>query len=43
MQKYLKKLRDQALIEWKNDEIKKAYEAGVAAQEKTGAQEKPGA
>ena len=31
---YLKKLRAQALIEWKNDEIKKAYEAGVAAQEK---------
>jgi parvulin-like peptidyl-prolyl isomerase len=37
MQKYLKKLRDQALIEWKNDEIKKAYEAGLAAQEKPGA------
>jgi peptidyl-prolyl cis-trans isomerase SurA len=37
MQKYLKKLRDQALIEWKNDEIKKAYEAGLAGQEKAGA------
>jgi peptidyl-prolyl cis-trans isomerase SurA len=37
MQKYLKKLREQALIEWKNDEIKKAYEAGVAAREKQGA------
>lgn len=37
MQKYLKKLRDQALIEWKNDEIKKAYEAGLVAQEKSGA------
>jgi peptidyl-prolyl cis-trans isomerase SurA len=37
MQKYLKKLRDQALIEWKNDEIKKAYEAGLAEQEKAGA------
>jgi peptidyl-prolyl cis-trans isomerase SurA len=37
MQKYLKKLRDQALIEWKNDEIKKAYQAGLAAQEKQGA------
>ena len=34
MQKYLKKLRDEALIEWKNDEIKKAYEAGLAQQEK---------
>ncbi len=34
MQKYLKKLRSQALIEWKNHEIKKAYETGVAEQEK---------
>jgi peptidyl-prolyl cis-trans isomerase SurA len=32
MQKYLKKLRSTALIEWKNEEIKKAYEAGVAAE-----------
>ena len=32
--KYLKKLRDQAIIEWKNDEVKKAYDAGVAAQPK---------
>jgi peptidyl-prolyl cis-trans isomerase SurA len=32
MQKYVKKLRDTALIEWKNEEIKKAYEAGVAAE-----------
>jgi peptidyl-prolyl cis-trans isomerase SurA len=31
---YIRKLRSQALIEWKNDEIKKAYEAGVAVQEK---------
>ncbi len=28
--KYLKKLRDQAIIEWKNDEIRKAYEAFLA-------------
>lgn len=43
MQKYLKKLRDQALIEWKNDEIKKAYEAGLAAQDKqVAAQDKQG-
>jgi len=34
MQQYLKKLRDQALIEWKNDEIKKAFLAGVAARDK---------
>ena len=32
MQKYLKKLRGQAIIEWKNEEIKKAWEAGVAAE-----------
>jgi peptidyl-prolyl cis-trans isomerase SurA len=31
---YMKKLRTQALIEWKNDEIKKAWDAGVAEQEK---------
>ena len=30
MVKYLKKLRDQAIIEWKNDEIRKAYEAYMA-------------
>jgi parvulin-like peptidyl-prolyl isomerase len=33
MHAYIKKLRAQALIEWKNDEIRKAYEAGVAAQD----------
>jgi peptidyl-prolyl cis-trans isomerase SurA len=31
-QKYLARLRDQAIIEWKNDEVKKAWEAGLAAQ-----------
>jgi parvulin-like peptidyl-prolyl isomerase len=31
--KYLKKLRGQAIIEWKNDEMKKAYEVGVAQSE----------
>jgi len=31
-QKYLVRLRGQAIIEWKNDEVKKAYEAGLAAQ-----------
>ena len=30
--KYLVKLRAQAIIEWKNDEVKKAYLAGLAAQ-----------
>jgi peptidyl-prolyl cis-trans isomerase SurA len=34
MHAYMRRLRTQALIEWKNDEIRKAYEAGVAAQEK---------
>jgi parvulin-like peptidyl-prolyl isomerase len=29
-QKYLVRLRAQAIIEWKNDEVKKAYEAGLA-------------
>ena len=33
---YMKKLRTQALIEWKNDEIRKAWEAGIAAQDKQG-------
>jgi len=34
MRAYVKKLREQALIEWKNDEIHKAYDAGVAEQDK---------
>jgi peptidyl-prolyl cis-trans isomerase SurA len=34
MHAYVRKLRAQALIEWKNDEIRKAYDAGVAAQDK---------
>ena len=36
MQKYLRKLRSQAIIEWKNDEIEKAWKTGLAAQEKQG-------
>jgi parvulin-like peptidyl-prolyl isomerase len=32
MIKYLKRLRDQAIIEWKNDELRKAYEAWEAKQ-----------
>jgi peptidyl-prolyl cis-trans isomerase SurA len=34
--KYLAKLRGEAIIEWKNDDIKKAYEQGLA-QQKAGA------
>ncbi len=34
LDKYLAKLRDQAIIDFKNDDIKKAYEAGVAARTK---------
>lgn len=29
LQKYIERLRAQAIIDWKNDEIKKAYEIGV--------------
>ncbi len=29
MVKYVEKLREQAIIEWKNDEVKKAYEIGL--------------
>jgi peptidyl-prolyl cis-trans isomerase SurA len=32
--KYLIKLRSQAIIEWKNDDVKKAFELGVAQQAK---------
>ncbi len=31
-QKYLTKLRSQAIIEWKNDDVKKAFEAGTKLQ-----------
>lgn len=42
--KYLARLRTQAIIDWKNDEVKKAYEAGVKAQDAAAAKaEKPGA
>jgi parvulin-like peptidyl-prolyl isomerase len=36
MQKYLVKLRAQAIIDWKNADIKKAYEEGLASQAKAG-------
>lgn len=32
LRKYLARLRQQAIIEWKNDEMRKAYETGLAAQ-----------
>jgi peptidyl-prolyl cis-trans isomerase SurA len=32
--KYLKKLREQAIIEWKSDEIRKVYEQRIASLEK---------
>lgn len=35
--KYLEKLRAQAIIEWKNEDIKKAYDEGVKRQAVTGA------
>jgi peptidyl-prolyl cis-trans isomerase SurA len=35
MEKYLAKLRAEAIIEWKNDELKNAYEQGLAAASKT--------
>jgi hypothetical protein len=34
-QKYLDKLRTQAIIEWKNQEIKKAFEQGLKQQAAT--------
>ena len=33
MRKFLTRLRSQAIIEWKNDELKKAYEKQLAADE----------
>ena len=32
--KFLDRLRAQAIIEWKNDELKKAYESQIAAEAK---------
>ena len=39
MEKYVKRMREQAIIEWKNEEIKKVYEQGIAAEDKG---DKPG-
>lgn len=41
-QKYLVKLRSQGIIEWKNDEVKKAWETGVALQPTEADAAKPG-
>jgi peptidyl-prolyl cis-trans isomerase SurA len=35
--KYLTRMRTQAIIEWKNEEVKKAYDAGVKMQEENAA------
>ena len=32
VKKYLQRLRGQAIIEWKNDDLRKAWEIGVAAE-----------
>jgi hypothetical protein len=32
MRKMLQRLRAQAIIEWKNDDLRKAWEIGVAAE-----------
>jgi peptidyl-prolyl cis-trans isomerase SurA len=36
--KFLERLRSQAIIEWKNDEVKRAYEKGLADMKKQGTQ-----
>jgi parvulin-like peptidyl-prolyl isomerase len=36
-QKYLEKLRGQAIIEWKNQDVKKAFEQGLKQQAVPGA------
>ena len=33
MLQYLQQLRGQAIIDWKNDEVKKAYELGLKQQQ----------
>jgi parvulin-like peptidyl-prolyl isomerase len=36
--KFLERLRAQAIIEWKNDDLKRAYERGLAEAKKQGGQ-----
>jgi hypothetical protein len=38
MRKFLARLRAQAIIEWKNDELKKAYEKQIASEPATSGQ-----
>jgi len=40
-QKYITKLRGQAIIEWKSEDVKKAYEEGLAEQAKENAAAAP--
>jgi peptidyl-prolyl cis-trans isomerase SurA len=40
-QKYISKLRSQAIIEWKNDDVKKAYQEGLTEQAKEAATAPP--
>jgi peptidyl-prolyl cis-trans isomerase SurA len=40
-QKYITKLRAQAIIEWKNEDVKKAYQEGLAEQAKENATAPP--
>jgi hypothetical protein len=32
IRKYLQRLRGQAIIEWKNEDLRKAWEIGIAAE-----------
>ena len=41
MRKFLERVRRQAIIEWKNEELRKAYEQQVAV-ESTGSDQTPG-
>jgi parvulin-like peptidyl-prolyl isomerase len=40
-QKYITKLRSQAIIEWKSEDVKKAYQEGLAEQAKENAAAAP--
>ena len=42
-QKYITKLRAQAIIEWKSEDVKKAYQEGLAEQAKENAAAAPAA
>src|SRR4029078_8432960 len=42
-EKYLEKLREQATITWRNDELKKAYETALERRRQAGTANAPGA